>query len=556
VDVKERILAALVEERRRLGGELHDCVGGTLTGVALELSALQRKVADGQSREKLADIAQAVRRGLDEIRTFSFSLQLPWCESDESLESAIAHFATGFGRRTGLKISLDFGGPAGALATNQARILLRVLQEALLNVHRHARARSVRVSFQREGPMAALVVQDDGCGMSSFGNEPQAGAGLLSMRDQIRWAGGVVHVESTEAGTTVCAMVPVHRDNNLVGAAPADPHVYPDLKERSHSFMMVLSGDELRYEFANPAYLRLIGEQSVEGRPLLDVRPDLEPEYLAIIDQVRQTGETFVGHGMQRVLRRKDGTRTLFIDLVAHSLPDWPEAVFLEGYDVTSRVEAEQQLKLVMQELDHRAGNLLTLVQSIVNLTRGTSTQSLRQNILGRIGALAGTHQLLSQVNWSRVSCHQLVEQELRPYSLGDPRRIRLSGPPMELNSREAPALAMAFHELATNAAKYGALSTARGTVQVTWEIDGRGARLIRWQEDGGPPVKAPTRRGLGSSLLERSLDGRIGGRVHMVWREEGLVCTFELPPEEPGDRPAFPPATAPKVDEVLRSIH
>jgi two-component sensor histidine kinase len=548
-------LAALVEERRRLGGELHDCVGGTLTGVALELSALQRKVKDDKSREKLADIAQAVRRGLDEIRTFSFSLQLPWCEANESLEAAIAHFATGFGRRTGLKVSLDLADPAGSLAPNQARILLRVLQEALLNVHRHAEASSVRVSFHREGQLATLVVQDDGRGMGSFGIAPHAGAGLLSIRDQIRWAGGVVHFGSTEAGTTVSASVPMDWNNDLVGEAPADPHFYPDLKDRSRSFMMVLSGPELRYEFANPAYLRLIGEQSVVGRQLLDVRPDLEPEYLSVIDQVRQTGETFVGQGMRRVLRREGVTQTFYIDLVAHSLPadkGCAEAVFLEGYDVTARVEAEQHLKLVMQEVDHRAGNLLTVIQSIVNLTRGDTAQSLRENILGRLGALAGTHQLLSHVNWSRVTCRQLAEQELRPYSLGDSRRIRLSGPAMELSSGEAPALAMAFHELATNAAKYGALSTASGTVQVTWKVNGRGMRVIRWQEDGGPPVKAPTRRGLGSILLERTLDGRIGGRTQVQWRAKGLVCVFELPPEEPDDYPALPLDTEPTRSSAL----
>jgi two-component sensor histidine kinase len=201
-------------------------------------------------------------------------------------------------------------------------------------------------------------------------------------------------------------------------------------------------------------------------------------------------------------------------------------------------VETEQRLKLVAQEVDHRANNLLAVIQSIVALSRGDSAETLRRNILGRINALGRTHQLLSQGRWRGAELKRLVEEELLPYTLGDAGRMRLSGPAMDLTPGEAQALAMGFHELATNAAKYGALSTPGGRVEVTWSRDTGGARRIRWQEDGGPLVEEPAHRGLGMSVLERTLQGAIGGRTQLLWRPEGLVCEFGLPSERPEDDP------------------
>jgi PAS domain-containing protein len=337
---EERVLAAVMEERRRLAGELHDCIGGTLTGVALGLGALQRTAHDDQSREKLEELAQAVRRGLDEIRTLSFSLQLPWCEPDTSFEAAIAQFATGFGRRTGLKISLDVTPPCAALSGNVALVLLRVLQEALFNVHRHAGATSVRVSLLCDDKAATLVIQDDGCGIDLAEGAPPTGTGLASMTDHVREAGGFVRFENSRPGTTVLASLPIQSEGNPMGAAPQEGHEGRDRNGGSDWFMFVLRGPELRYEFANPTYLRLIGEQQVVGRRLLDVLPDIEPQYPEIVGRVLQTGETFVRHDMQRVIRKYGVTRTLYIDMKAMPLfghDGVVEAVLVEGRDVTAR---------------------------------------------------------------------------------------------------------------------------------------------------------------------------------------------------------------------------
>jgi two-component sensor histidine kinase len=199
----------------------------------------------------------------------------------------------------------------------------------------------------------------------------------------------------------------------------------------------------------------------------------------------------------------------------------------------SERLEAEEHLRLLLREVDHRANNLLAVVQSIIKLTRDHSAdaQRLKRDLLGRIGALARAHQLLADTRWRGASLGKLVEEELRPYTLGDGARAHAEGPSMPLSAAEAEALAMAIHELATNAAKYGAFSTTSGRVEVTWRRDEAGNRHIRWKEDGGPGVVEPDRPGLGTRLLKRALAAS-GGRTELRWRPEGLVCEFDLPPE------------------------
>jgi two-component sensor histidine kinase len=197
-------------------------------------------------------------------------------------------------------------------------------------------------------------------------------------------------------------------------------------------------------------------------------------------------------------------------------------------------VAITQQQNLIAQELNHRANNLLALIQGIVKLSDASDSASLKQNILGRITALGRAHRLLTNSRWRGAVLQHLVEEELRPFTLADPARARLSGPTINLGLEEARALAMGLHELATNAAKYGALSTQLGRVEVTWEQDATGARRVHWREHGGPVVEKPARKGFGASVLERALRS-VGGSTQLVWRSEGLVCVFELPPEQLG---------------------
>ena len=214
------------------------------------------------------------------------------------------------------------------------------------------------------------------------------------------------------------------------------------------------------------------------------------------------------------------------------------------------RLEAAEHLRLLVREVDHRANNLLAVVQSIIHLTKAESVeaQKLKRDVLGRIGALGRAHQLLSSNRWRGADLETLVEEELRPYTLDEGEgRVHAGGPPMPLSPAEAEEIAMAIHELATNAAKYGAFSKPAGRVEVTWARDDAGDRHIRWQEDGGPPVIKPDRQGMGTRLIERALAAS-GGGARLVWRPEGLICEVDLPPED--HRPS-----SGSVDERLEAV-
>jgi two-component sensor histidine kinase len=312
-----------------------------------------------------------------------------------------------------------------------------------------------------------------------------------------------------------------------------------ELLERSHGFMCVLAGPDLRYEVANPAYLRLIGQDDVLGRRLLDVLPETEPEQLERLERVRRTGEAFVARRLRFTDHRDRARRTRWHDLVIQPIlaqDGSVEALFIEGYEVTDVVEAEERLKLVAREVDHRANNLLAVIQSIIRMSKGKNVEDLQRNLVGRVDALARAHELLASARWRGADLRRLIEEELLPYTLGEPGRARLLGPPIALSPGEAQALAMGLHELATNAAKYGPLSTPEGRIEVAWDRDENGARHIRWQEHGGPPVTPPARKGFGLSVLELTLRG-VGGRTRLHWRPGGLVCEFDLPCEQAGQQ-------------------
>lgn len=190
--------------------------------------------------------------------------------------------------------------------------------------------------------------------------------------------------------------------------------------------------------------------------------------------------------------------------------------------------ESEAHAQLLAREVDHRANNLLTVIQSVVGFSRAETADALREVILGRIHAIARAHRLLADSRFVGASLHRLATEELSPHGLGDPERIRIDGPDVMLSPNLAQNLSMLLHELATNAVKYGALSRSGGAVLVSWEADGdRLSRLI-WQERGGPLVTPPRRQGSGSSLLRRALVSH-QGRVSLDWRPEGLVCELSF---------------------------
>ncbi|WP_414471711.1 PAS domain-containing protein [Microvirga sp. M2] len=213
--------------------------------------------------------------------------------------------------------------------------------------------------------------------------------------------------------------------------------------------------------------------------------------------------------------------------------------------DITRYKQAEERQHLLIRELHHRVKNTLATVQAIVGSTARTSSSidEFYQGFVGRIVSLARTHNLLTEDLWQRADLHQLVETELGPYEDEARNRILIEGPHVDLPSEAAVPIGMAIHELTTNAAKHGALSTFGGQVEVRWSIetDEDGPMLhFAWTENGGPRVATPGRQGFGSRLLQRVLSTQLQAQVNMDFPEEGLHFTMSMP--IPGAPPLFNP--------------
>jgi PAS domain S-box-containing protein len=196
--------------------------------------------------------------------------------------------------------------------------------------------------------------------------------------------------------------------------------------------------------------------------------------------------------------------------------------------DVTERKRSEAQISVLAREAEHRAKNLLANVGAMVQLSEADTPDGLKKAIAGRIAALASVHSLFAQSRGAGAELGSLAEQELAPYSRDE--RKRIDGPIVVLQPDLAQAIAVALHELATNAAKYGALSVPEGQVRVEWSRSADGRVVLRWTEAGGPPVTPPTRKGFGTHVMEAMIRGHMGGDVRLDWRAEGLACEIILP--------------------------
>jgi PAS domain S-box-containing protein len=195
--------------------------------------------------------------------------------------------------------------------------------------------------------------------------------------------------------------------------------------------------------------------------------------------------------------------------------------------DITERKQAEERQNLLSREVDHRAKNALALVQSIVRLTRGENVKAYIHAVEGRITALARVHTILALSSWQGAEIGKLVDEELAPYSVGD--QVAFDGTEVQLQPATAQTLTLALHELVTNSAKYGALSTLSGRLSIHWKIEADNL-VLDWEERDGPLIKKPISRGFGTKSVIASIESQLGGRAEFDWRSEGLICRLSVP--------------------------
>ena len=240
---------------------------------------------------------------------------------------------------------------------------------------------------------------------------------------------------------------------------------------------------------------------------------------------------------LEHRVRRADGTAgwtaSRAIPLLGPDgeITEW----FGAASDVTARHKAEQHLRLVVNELNHRVKNNLAMTQALAAQTfrNAEDLPQAQAGLLTRISALAQANDLLTGERGAEVSMHGVIEQATRPH-YPMPERRRMQGPDLMLSPKTALSLSLAMHELSTNALKYGAWSKAGGLVSIEWSTyraEGRAERLrLTWTEQGGPQVEPPQRRGFGSRLIERGLAAEMGGEVQMRFEPEGLICVIDAP--------------------------
>jgi PAS domain S-box-containing protein len=239
------------------------------------------------------------------------------------------------------------------------------------------------------------------------------------------------------------------------------------------------------------------------------------------------------GHAHQMEFRvlRPDGQVRWCVGSAAATIDKNNQVVRVSGvtFDITDRKEAEERQTLLAREVDHRAKNALALVQSILRLTRAKTLPAYVAAVEGRIKALSRAHTILSQSRWHGADLRGLVDEELAPYRAGNAEKIETAGPEVLLQPASAQTLALALHELATNAAKYGALSSISGKLQLSWQLDD-GKLVLDWNETGGPAAKPPSVHGFGTRIILASIERQLRGLAAFDWRPEGLRCVISVP--------------------------
>ncbi|UZK66224.1 PAS domain-containing sensor histidine kinase [Sphingomonas sp. M1-B02] len=305
--------------------------------------------------------------------------------------------------------------------------------------------------------------------------------------------------------------------------------------EQANDFLITTTLDQ-KITSVNPAVATTLGyaESEIIGRSIADF---MDPEQFAIsmasFNQKLQEG----GNTRLTISVRAKDRRTLIWEINSRLTTDAqgvPTGLHAIGRDVTEAKRAEAHLRLLVDELNHRVKNTLAIVQGIAqqSFKSDVDPRVARRAFEGRLAALSEAHNLLTREHWGVVPMTQIIGDAVAPHG-GPAGRFTLEGPDLPLVPKTAISLALAIHELATNAVKHGALSDAEGWVSIGWtrhQGDGPGRLTMVWEEHGGPPVAPPTRRGFGTRMIERGLAAELGGTVTIEFRPEGLVCTVDAP--------------------------
>lgn len=362
-----------------------------------------------------------------------------------------------------------------------------------------------------------------------------------------------VRNESGEVEGMFCACTETTEEVKARRILKAERERLWELFEQAPGIMAAFHGPHHVFEMVNASYRQLIGhDRHVVGKPVREALPEVEGQgFFELLDGVFETGEAFVGRAAPVKLRRDDhnGVETRFVDFLYQPIKDSDGAItgiFAEGYDVTERVQAEERQRLLLRELHHRVNNVFAIMTSMITLSARTARtpREMMTVLKGRISALAHANDIIHprasddhRDQRGGTALADLVQTILAPY-VGNAddaaaKVLEIEGPAVYVAGEAVTSLALVLHEMATNAAKYGALSDEGGRLSVRWRMKD-GLLELDWVERGGPPLKAPPEVvGFGSALIRRSIQSQLQGRLELDWRPEGLVAKIVVPQEQ-----------------------
>jgi PAS domain S-box-containing protein len=379
---------------------------------------------------------------------------------------------------------------------------------------------------------------------TAFGTSaPPRSAFCLPLLRQGRLA-GVLYLENSQAAYAFTAKRVAVLEALAAQAAIAleNARLYGDLQAREAKIRRLVEANIIgifvwklggRIIEANDAFLALVGYDRQDLRSgRIPGRSDMTPPEWRDVD--RRADDRILAEGIappyEKEYLRKDGGRVRVL-VGRAGFDDTREEGVAFVLDLTEQKAAEQRLKLMVDELNHRVKNTLATVMSVSaqSLRTAASLEGFKEAFQQRLQALSNTHNLLNQTFWTGVSLGDLVQQATAPYAIGEADRVVIEGEDVRLGPIAAVTLGMALHELATNATRYGAFSTASGRVRVAWLRSEPGRLSLVWEESGGPPVKPPSRRGFGSKLIEKVLAAELRGEVRLEFPPQGVRCTMDM---------------------------
>jgi PAS domain S-box-containing protein len=369
---------------------------------------------------------------------------------------------------------------------------------------------------------------------------------ITQLRNERHWSGELRHICKDGREVIVESRQQLLHDGTVIEAnrdVTERKQIEADLREREQQLRwlasIVQSSDDAIVSKNldgvitswNKGAERVFGYTAEEavGQPITIVIPqDRQDEERTILTRIRR-GER-IEH-FETVRQRKHGS-VIAVSLTISPVKNAEGKIVGASKiarDITEQKRTSDQIATLAREAEHRSKNLLANVQAMVDLSQANAVADFKKAIKGRIQALANVHSLFVATRWIGAELSTIAQQELAPYSTSRERRVQIDGPQVLLEPNTAQAIAVALHELATNAAKYGALSTANGHVDLKWSHEANGRLNLRWVETGGPTVRPPTRRGFGGRIIEQMI-GQLKGKTRFDWRAEGLVCEITLP--------------------------